>query len=518
MKLSIRYRPFPILLAVLSVLLMGCKQEQIGVNYLGQDPPGLTAELFSPGLISTDSMEHSSPAFSPDGKVVLWTVLNRSYHASMMEMNFENGKWSAPHRPTFADSTADDYYPSFSPDGKKLYFSSRRRVPPGFPENRGIRIWQVDRKEDSWGNPVPFDTTVSNGEDYAHSITKDGTLYYSTSEGGAINWCLRSAQKTNDHYLESGLLPYSINSVDYEDGPYVAPDESFLIFESQRPEGMGGSGDLYISFRNSDGGWNVPVNMGPKINSTATERFARLSPDGKYLFFGSTRNNSATNMGFDIFWIDAKVIDELQKEATAQTKIDIPLGQEIISSLFMNEVDSASRKMGSWLSLHPKSLDAMVVYSSLLRKQKHFSRADSLLVVSSPSWSANTSIILEKALVNFGMNKDDGAIKLLAPILVEGDPLRERYIYLSFALLEMEKFETSEDYFEKAMAIHASPFPYYRRGCALARAGLDDRAFPALEKAAELGMGPRKQYEDNPDLASLKSDTRWKKLMDKVSG
>src|SRR5688572_21085935 len=373
MKLSIRYRPLPILLAVLSVLLLGCKQEETGINYLGQDPPGVIAELFSPGLISTDSMEHSSPAFSPDGKVVLWTVLNRSYHAAMMEMNLEDGKWSAPHRPTFADSTADDYYPSFSPDGKTLYFSSRRKVPAGFPENRGIRIWQVDRNEDSWGNPVPFDTTVSNGEDYAHSITKDGTLYYSTSEGGAINWCLRSAQKTNDHYLESELLPYSINSVDYEDGPYVAPDERFLIFESQRPEGMGGSGDLYVSFRNNDGGWNVPVNMGPKINSTATERFARLSPDGKYLFFGSTRNNSATNIGFDIFWIDAKVIDELQKEATAQTKIDLPLGQEIISSLFLNEVDSASRKMGSWLSLHPKSLDATVVYSSLLRKQKHFS-------------------------------------------------------------------------------------------------------------------------------------------------
>ncbi len=518
MKLSRGYNHCTLLAIVLSVLVLSCAQKKAGINYLGQDPPGVTAELFSPRLISTDSMEHSSPAFSPDGKVVLWTVLNRSYRASMMEMNFEDGKWSAPHRPSFADSTADDYYPSFSPDGKTLYFSSRRRVPAGFPENRGIRIWQVDRNEDGWGMPVLFDTTVSKGENYAHSITKNGTLYYSTSHGGTINWCLRSAQKTNDHYLESELLPYSINSVNYEDGPYVAPDESFLIFESQRPEGMGGSGDLYISFRSSDGGWNLPVNMGLKINSTATERFARLSPDGKYLFFGSTRNNSATNIGFDIFWVDAKVIAELQKEATAQTKIDIPLGQEVISSLFLNEVDSASRQMNSWLNLHPNSLDATVVYSSLLRKQKYFSRADSLLVGSSPSWSENTSIILEKALVNFGMNKDDDAIKLLAPILVEDDQLRERYIYLSFALLEMEKFETSDDYFEKAMAIHASPFPYYRRGCAFAGVGLKDRAFPALEKAVELGMGPKKEYEDNPDLASLKSDTRWKKLMEKVSG
>ena len=128
MNLSSEYKFGRLLAIVMWVLSLSCKQKNAGINYLGQNPPGVTAELFSPGLISTDSMEHSSPAFSPDGKVVLWTVLNQSYRASMMEMNFENGKWSTPHRPTFADSTADDYYPSFSPDGKKLYFSSRRRV------------------------------------------------------------------------------------------------------------------------------------------------------------------------------------------------------------------------------------------------------------------------------------------------------------------------------------------------------------------------------------------------------
>ena len=462
-------------------------------------------------------MEHSSPAFSPDGKVVLWTVVDRHYRASMMEMLYENGIWSAPHRPTFADSTADDYYPSFSPDGKKLYFSSRRKVPTGFPEDRGIRIWQVERNESGWGNPHPIDTIVSNGEEYAHSVTRHGTFYFSSSQGGSTNWCLTKAQLTNNGYSKPELLPYSINSVDYEDGPYVAPDESFLIFESQRPEGVGGSGDLYISFKNSSGGWNIPVNMGPRINSAATERFARLSPDGQYLFFGSTRNNSATNVGFDIYWIDAKLIDELKKEATAQTAIDLPLGHEIISTLFNNEIDSAAGKLRVWVTKHPNSLNGTVVYSSLLRRQKNFSQADAVLTGSSPSWNENASIVMEKALVKFGINKDNEAVKLLEPILVDGDQLREKYIYLSSALLDMEKFDASEDFFEKAMAIHASPFPYFRRGCAYARIGQKDRAFPLLEKAFETGMRLSKEYEDNPDLASLAPDPRWKKLMDKMN-
>ena len=49
--------------------------------------------------------------------------------------------------------------------------------------------------------------------------------------------------------------------------------------------------------------------MGPKINTEKSERFAGLSPDMKYLFFGSDRNGNS-----DIFWIDAKVIDELRSE------------------------------------------------------------------------------------------------------------------------------------------------------------------------------------------------------------
>ena len=80
---------------------------------------------------------------------------------------------------------------------------------------------------------------------------------------------------------------------------------------------IAGSIDLYICFRDKGGRWTMPVNMGPKINSASSERFARLSPDGKYLFFGSTRTRSSEHWGFDMYWIDASVIDELRKDAAA---------------------------------------------------------------------------------------------------------------------------------------------------------------------------------------------------------
>ncbi|WP_461402078.1 TolB-like translocation protein [Flavitalea sp.] len=171
-------------------------QSKTAINYLNQKSPGLIAEVFAPGLISTGLSEHSAPAFSPDGNTVIWTVMDKSYRGYLLEMRNENGKWSKPSSPSFADTTADDYYASFSIDGRKLYFSSRRKMPAGYTQGKDICIWEVERKKNGWGKPVPFDTTVSKGQDYAHSVSEKGTLYFSSALGGGTNMNIRKSEKT----------------------------------------------------------------------------------------------------------------------------------------------------------------------------------------------------------------------------------------------------------------------------------------------------------------------------------
>ncbi len=492
-------------------------QDKNAIDYPGQKPPGMTARIFAPGIVSSNLSEHSSPTFSPDGKLVLWTVMDKSYRGYLLEMEFENGSWSKPRRPSFSDSTADHYYPSFSIDGKKLFFSSRRKVPAGYGEGKDIRIWEVEKKAEGWGTPKPFDTIISKGQDFAHSITKNGTLYFSSSLGGGTGFNIRKAEKAGGRYLKPELLPFSINSVDYEEGPFIAPDESYLIFESQRPEGINGSLDLYISFRNKDGRWGMPINMGTKINSGAGERFARVSPDGKYLFFGSTRNMSADNWGMDIYWIDASVIDELKNDEISKTVIERRLGNELIEALNMNDVKRSSQLLDEWVSKYSFSLDGIVVYSSMLRKQKYYWKAQQLLIGNGSQWKNNATSICEMALVSFGLNKDDEARKLLAPLLEPGDQLRERFIYLSNSLLDMGMLNASDEYFEKAMALGAGSVPYYNRAGALALIGEKDRAFAALNKAVELGgYNLKRNYKSDPSLDSLKSDPRWKTLLEKL--
>ena len=83
------------IILIFAVLTFSCVQtgnQKINIDYLGQKPPADSAELFAPGIISTGSFEHSAPAFSPDGKTVLWAVMEMpSYHTILLEMKYDNG-------------------------------------------------------------------------------------------------------------------------------------------------------------------------------------------------------------------------------------------------------------------------------------------------------------------------------------------------------------------------------------------------------------------------------------------
>jgi len=72
--------------------------------------------------------------------------------------------------------------------------------------------------------------------------------------------------------------------------PYIAPDESFMIFMAGggRPDSLGGY-DFYISY-NRNGQWTKAKNFGAPINSSADEFSAKITPDGKYLFWSSARS------------------------------------------------------------------------------------------------------------------------------------------------------------------------------------------------------------------------------------
>ena len=272
-------------------------------EYLGMKKPGRTPEIFAPGIVSSIDWEHSAPDFSPDGQEVYWASI--SGQMRIVSMKIVEGKWTAPSPAAFTGF--EDCYPRFSHNGDRLYFISYRPLEegeknPGF----GVNLWFVERLDVGWSNPKPVGYPFDTGNIFGFSMTMDGTIYY--TDGGGSSFDVFMSKFVDGRYNDPERLSDVINSEHPEDEPYIAPDESYLIFKSMKPGGYGGA-DLYISFQRQDGSWTKAKNMGPKINTKYAERFPSVSRDGRFIFFGSDRNG---NRG-DIYWMDAGIIEKLEK-------------------------------------------------------------------------------------------------------------------------------------------------------------------------------------------------------------
>lgn len=245
--------------------------------------------LFGEGIISTRDME-STTTFSPDGRTIYYTIRNPSNFSVIVFSHFRQGKWSTPEIAEFSGQYTDTD-PFISPDGSKLYFSSRRPIAgQQWQADKDFDLWFVERNGDHWSEPKSLGEVVnSKRQDYFPTVTSDGTLYFNSSrDGGKGKHDIYRAKLVDGKYQLPENLGDAINTEYTDYDPYISPDESFILFASVgRPDGFG-DGDLYISY-NENGVWTKAVNLGSKINSNALDFSPYISPDGKYLFFTSER-------------------------------------------------------------------------------------------------------------------------------------------------------------------------------------------------------------------------------------
>jgi Tol biopolymer transport system component len=140
------------------------------------------------------------------------------------------------------------------------------------------------------------------------SIAANGNIYFgSGAPGGFGGGDVYLSRFVNGSWQEPENLGPAINTEAGEGSPFIAPDESYLIFTgNRRPGGVGGV-DLYISFKGDEDNWTAPVNMGEPVNSRAYEICALVTPDGSQIILNSSRRGND-----DAYWVDAGIIEELR--------------------------------------------------------------------------------------------------------------------------------------------------------------------------------------------------------------
>ncbi len=281
-------------------------------TYLGETLPGEEPALFRAGSVSTGAVELSL-AVHPNLQEIYFVRLEAGRGTILVSRADADG-WTEPEPVPFSGSYSD-VNPFLRADGQALYFSSDRPL----DDNPGgaYHLWVAEWTGDGWSDPAPLSLPVrSAGDEMSPSLTLDGTLYFLADYpdlGGAGLY--RSILMDGVYQLpEKQAIMEAVDGI-VEVEPFIAPDESFMLFYSAgRTDNLTPGdllGDLYISFRDGQGNWSEPQNLGVSVNSSAEESTPTLSPDGRFLFFASNRD--AANHLPDIYWMDAGFLRMLRQ-------------------------------------------------------------------------------------------------------------------------------------------------------------------------------------------------------------
>jgi len=275
-----------------------CTAQIDSIGYFGQTPPGDTAVVFAPGIISMNGHSKTYITFTPDGNECYFSEWAADFStAKIFYTKRENYIWSPQVEAPFS---VGNYVacPFLTSDGSKLYFNSG-----GTPD-----IWMVQRTDSGWSDhevlPAPMNT--SSYWDYAYSETIDGRAYFASNRPGGQGahdiWRIMNIPGQPSQVVNLGP---AVNSAQTDYCPYVAPDGSYLLFVSERP-GKHTSEDIYVTFNKGNDEWTSPINLeksGARININGGCADPTLSPDGRYLFFSRDGN---------IYWVNAEIIDKLR--------------------------------------------------------------------------------------------------------------------------------------------------------------------------------------------------------------
>jgi len=177
---------------------------------------------------------------------------------------------------------------TISPDGRYLFFAACSRD-DGYGR---CDIYWAHREGTSWSVPENLGPVVNSEHwDSQPSFSSDGkTLYFASNRpGGKGSSDIWQTELIGDGQWSVPVnLGDSINTRAEEMAPFIHPDDQTLYFSSKGHQGMGKL-DLFFSRKNPEGRWKKPVNMGYPINTCADEITVVVNARGDLAYISSAK-------------------------------------------------------------------------------------------------------------------------------------------------------------------------------------------------------------------------------------
>lgn len=293
-------------LTFLLVLLISCQdRKKSNLALLSDQIPLDTALIFGQGIISTDNYEFAI-TFNPEMDELYFTRRKPEEDNKIYTMKLVDSSWSAPEEVFFSANKGWDFEPHINPQGDILYFGSVRPLPDS-TKSTGLHQWYSTKNTKGWGQPVPLDQPFIDQFVMYLTSSENGNLYFTSGkieasgleDEGIYNSINEEGQYSSINRMGKEINLSGLKTIAH---PYIAPDESYIIYDGKSTTGFGAC-DLYISFK-KNGIWTKAYNLGPEVNTDQCEMCASVSPDGKYLFFHrGVYSEGEAEIG-NIYWID----------------------------------------------------------------------------------------------------------------------------------------------------------------------------------------------------------------------
>ena len=259
-----------------------------------------------PNINSSGKDEHIT--FMPDGKTAIFASIREGGMGKydLYVSKLVNGEWTkAELLPAPLNTKKDEYDPSITPDGKKLFFATNRENSDKYWD---CDIWVADWNGEKWGEPKLYDPifVTPNLPDWGATMPADfKTFYFSSGREPAKPQMVQMFQSKwlGNKWSEPEVMPEPVNSGEWEATPYVTRDGKTMYLNTVR--GEKGKKDVDIwKFELVNGKWTNAQLMTEPFLSNKHDYDPSISPDGTKFYFTSNREGT---LGDSDIWVAEKI-------------------------------------------------------------------------------------------------------------------------------------------------------------------------------------------------------------------
>ena len=250
------------------------------------------------GPVINSASRDAEPTFTADGTTMYFNCMDRAGRTGndicVSTRSDADGEWGEPE---IVESVSTEEYtevePLLSPDGQRLYIMSDR--PGGMGS---FDIWVSDRVDGEWSEPrnlgAPINSPYADHCLYFWGPDWEVAYWTSTRPGGYGGNDIWMSERVDGEWTEAVNLGPDVNSAASDHHSLPSEDGRSLYVTSGRDGGVGGE-DIYVTTREEDGTWSPLRNLGPTVNSEADDRCPAFSPDYATFYFDSEREGGYGN-------------------------------------------------------------------------------------------------------------------------------------------------------------------------------------------------------------------------------